>query len=62
MMLNRKIDLPAYCHPFDREVVNKGDVKCDHDYPPESIDTSRDKCVHWTCNKCGCEICYGILE
>ena len=62
MILNRKIDLPLYCHPLDYQIVNKGDIKCGHDYPPESIDTSRDKCVHWVCSKCGCEICYGILE
>jgi hypothetical protein len=59
--MNRKINLPAYCHPLDREYVNRGDPECDHDYPPESKD-ERDKCVHWTCSKCGCEICFGILD
>ncbi|KKL08027.1 hypothetical protein LCGC14_2580070, partial [marine sediment metagenome] len=55
--MNRKIDLPSYCHPLDFQFAKKGDPKCDHDYPPESKDTSRDKCVHWICSKCGCEIC-----
>ena len=60
--MSRKIDLPAYCHPLDREIVNTGNLTCDHDFPPESMDESRDRCVHWTCSKCGFEICYGILD
>ena len=51
--MNRKIELPGYCHPLDREIVKKGNPDCDHDFPPESKDTSQDKCVHWTCSKCG---------
>ena len=61
-MINIKIDLPGYCHPFDVQYAKKGDPKCDHDYPPETKDTSRDKCVHWTCSKCGCEVCFGIMD
>jgi len=60
--MNRKIDLPAHCHPSDKEIIKKGDPECDHDYPPESKDISRGICIHWTCSKCGCEICYGVLE
>lgn len=62
MTENRKIDLPAYCCPFDIQTAKRGDSNCDHDFPPESIDDSRDKCVHWTCSKCGFEVCYDIWD
>lgn len=58
----RKINLPGYVHPLDSQVVKKGNPDCDHDFPPEDIDTSRDNCVHWTCSQCGFEICYGVLD
>lgn len=62
MIKNRKIDLPASCCPMDYQIVKKGDTNCNHDYPPESKDNSRNNCIHWTCSKCGLEICFGLWD
>lgn len=58
----RKIDLPASCCPMDFQTVKKGDPNCDHDFPPENKDDSKDRCIHWTCSKCDFEICYGLWD
>jgi hypothetical protein len=57
---SRKIDLPYYCCPFDRQIID-GDKDCEHDYPPESKEEF-DTFIRWVCSKCGMKTSYGVYQ
>ena len=58
--MNRKIDLPEYCCPSDRN-VSGGKEDCDHDFPLESK-REYDTYLKWTCSKCGMRISFGVYQ
>ena len=58
---SRKIDLPEYCVAMTGQEIHKGKSDCDHDYPPESMENRTD-CVHWTCSRCGCKVCFEVAQ
>lgn len=54
-----KIKIPIECCPVDKEIVKEGQDNCDHDFVKSQ---DNDKCIHFKCNKCQREICYGIWD
>ena len=61
MGLNRKIELPHYCHPLTGKSFG-GDEACEHDFLPESKREDDRQVVWWTCSKCGMDRGYEIYD
>ena len=57
--MNRKI-YSEYVHP-GTGVSYGGDKDCDHDYPPESVDSYAEY-MCWTCSKCNMKRCYDVFD
>jgi len=57
--MNKWIELPEYCCLLDLTIIEPGSENCRHELGKKE---DKDVCVHFTCSKCGRELCYGVFE